>query len=463
MKVAVYYSNDDVRIEERPVPRIKDGEILVRMMACGICGTDLMQWYRTQKAPRVLGHEMAGEIVETGSGVKGFRQGDRVFVSHHVPCYRCHYCIAGNYTACESLHTGNYDPGGFSEYIRVPEENVDFGTFILPAEMSYEDAAMIEPLACVVSGQKELGLKKGQTVLVIGSGISGLLHLQMAKLKGASVVATDISPYRLGKALAFGADRVFKAEEYSADRLKALNNGTLAERVIVCAGAKQALDHGISSVDRRGKILFFAVSESDLTIPSVRFWRDEIGIGFSYGASPEDIREAIRLIQNGMVDVRRMVTHRVPLSDILSGFKLASRGGESLKVIVVPDSTAESGQAGRDMYPESESPVDMEKALSLFDNDKEFFREMCRKFLDSVPQQVDKLSAAAMTGNAELVELYAHGIKGAASNLQAMKTCSLARCIEDRGRDGQITDVPLLIEDLRLELARLEHFVRTMK
>ena len=110
MKVAVYYSNSDVRLEERPVPEIADGEVLVKMMASGICGTDVMQWYRQKKAPRVLGHEMAGEIVKTGKDVEGFSVGDRVFVSHHVPCYNCRYCKDGNYTACETLHTGNYEP-----------------------------------------------------------------------------------------------------------------------------------------------------------------------------------------------------------------------------------------------------------------------------------------------------------------------------------------------------------------
>src|SRR5208283_2287832 len=156
MKVAVYYSNSDVRIEERAVPHIGAGEILVKMMVSGICGTDVMQWYRQQKAPRVLGHEMAGEIVETGEGVDKFKEGDRVFVSHHVPCFNCRYCNSGNYTACEALHKGNYDPGGFSEYIRVPVPNVKYGTFPLPEEMEHTDAAMIEPLACVLPGQKQI-------------------------------------------------------------------------------------------------------------------------------------------------------------------------------------------------------------------------------------------------------------------------------------------------------------------
>ena len=336
MKVAVYYSNNDVRLEERPVPQISDGEILVKMKASGICGTDVMQWYRQQKAPRVLGHEMAGEIAEVGKGVDKFKVGDRVFVSHHVPCYKCHYCLDGNHTACESLHTGNYEPGGFSEYIRVPEQNVKFGTFLLPEAVTYDDAAMIEPLACAVLGQKNLGIKKGHTVLVIGSGISGLLHIQMAKLKGATVIATDINKYRLTRALEFGADYVFKADEYSADTLLAINKGRLAERVIVCAGAKQAVDNAISSIDRRGVILFFAVPNGDINVPAMQFWRNEITATFSYGAAPEDLQKALELVESGAVDVRKMITHRLPLSEIQKGFGLVAEAKDSLKVVITP-------------------------------------------------------------------------------------------------------------------------------
>ncbi|HDO25472.1 MAG TPA: alcohol dehydrogenase, partial [Nitrospirae bacterium] len=208
MKVAVYYSNDDIRMEDRQKPAISSGEILIEMKASGICGTDVMQWYRIKKSPRVLGHEMAGVVAAVGSGVKDFKKGDRVFVSHHVPCYNCSHCASGNYTACESLHSGNYDPGGFSEFIRVPEQNVRHGTLLLPETVSFEEATMIEPLGCAVAAQKQAGLSKGQSVLIIGSGISGLLHIQMAKIKGATVIATDINEYRLRKAAEFGADLV---------------------------------------------------------------------------------------------------------------------------------------------------------------------------------------------------------------------------------------------------------------
>ncbi|MBF0329694.1 MAG: alcohol dehydrogenase catalytic domain-containing protein [Nitrospirae bacterium] len=337
MKVAVYHNNSDVRIEERPIPAIGDGEILVKMKASGICGTDVMQWYRIKKGPRVLGHEMAGEIVETGNGVEQFKSGDRVFVSHHVPCYSCVYCDQGNYTACETLHTGNYEPGGFSEYIRVPALNVKTGTFLLPAGMSYETATMIEPLACAVLGQKSLDVKKGQTVVVFGSGISGLLHIQMSKLKGAKVIATDINKYRLNKALEFGADHAIHASEYSVEKLKELNNGRLADRIVVCAGAKQAVASAVESIDKRGVILFFAVPQEDICIPSVNFWRDEISVRFSYGASPQDLKEALALIETNAVDVQKMITHKVSLSGIQEGFRMVSEAADSLKVAVIPD------------------------------------------------------------------------------------------------------------------------------
>lgn len=337
MKVAVYYRNSDVRIEERPVPLISDGEILVKMMASGICGTDVMEWYRIKKAPRVLGHEMAGEIAEVGKGVDDFKIGDRVFVSHHVPCYNCHYCSQGNYTACEMLHTGNYEPGGFSEYIKIPRQNVKYGTFLLPGGMTYEEAAMIEPLACVVLGQSQLDINERHTVVVIGSGISGLLHIKLAKSKGAFVIATDVNEYRLNKAREFGADHIFRASGYSAEALKKVNNGKPAERVIVCAGAMQAVDSAIASVDRRGRILFFAVPNSDISIPSMRFWREEISVLFSYGAAPGHLREAMELIGSGAVSVKDMISHKLPLSDIQKGFNLAAEANESLKVVIVPD------------------------------------------------------------------------------------------------------------------------------
>jgi len=198
MRVAMYYNNQDVRLEEMPKPRIGHGELLVKVLASGICGSDVMEWYRIKKAPRVLGHEIAAEITEVGEGVKKYQVGDRVFVSHHVPCNTCHYCLGGHHTVCDTLRSTNFDPGGFAEYIRIPEINVDRGVFILPEEVSFEDGVFIEPLACVLRGQRLAGFQPGQTVFVMGSGISGLLHIALARFSGAGrVIASDINEYRL--------------------------------------------------------------------------------------------------------------------------------------------------------------------------------------------------------------------------------------------------------------------------
>ncbi|MEW6587174.1 MAG: zinc-binding dehydrogenase, partial [Nitrospirota bacterium] len=249
----------------------------------------------------------------------------------------CRYCLAGKYTACGQLHAGNYDPGGFAEFIRIPEENVKHGTFLLPESMTYEEATMIEPLGCAIAGQRQLNLAKDRTVLIIGSGVSGLLHIQLAETAGAAVFATDLDEYRRETAKRFGADQVLDARTYSPQKLKMLNGGRLADCVIVCAAARQAVDAAIASVDRKGAILFFAVPRSDIVIPSTRFWRDEISVTFSYGAAPDDIQAAMRLVANKRIRVASLITHRLPLSNTQEAFRIASEGKNSLKVIVVPD------------------------------------------------------------------------------------------------------------------------------
>lgn len=323
MKTAVYYNNNDIRIEERPKPKINNGEILVKMRASGICGTDLMEWYRIKKAPRVLGHEMAGDIVESRSDK--FKVGQRVFVSHHVPCNECKYCLSGNHTACEMLHKGNYDPGGFSEFVRVPQINVENGTYVLPDDVSYEEGTMIEPLACVVRAQRIIGVSEKQTVLVMGSGISGLLNIKIAKLKKAHVIATDIIEYRLNMAKKCGADEVFNAD---------VELNVKADRIIMCTGAMPAFEAAFRYIDRKGIIMLFAIPNKNISIPVEHFWRNELGIVSSYGAAPVDLEEALGLISNGKIDVSDMITHRLKLEDIQKGFKIAGEAKDSLKVVL---------------------------------------------------------------------------------------------------------------------------------
>ena len=339
MRVAMYYNNQDVRLEKLPKPQIGPGELLVKVQASGICGSDVMEWYRIKKAPLVLGHEITGEIVEYGKGVEQFNVGDRVFVSHHVPCNICRYCLQGLHTVCETLHTTNYDPGGFAEYLRVPPIHVDRGVFLLPEEVSFEDGTFIEPLACVIRGQRLAQLNPGQTVLVLGSGISGLLHIALARTSGAGrIIATDISDHRLDAAKRFGANSVLHAEEDVPARLLQANDKRLADHVIVCTGALSAFRQALQSVDRGGKVLFFAPTEPgvDLPVPVNEFWRNGITLMPSYGASPLDISTAIDLIRAQRVPVHEMITHRLSLAETGRGFQLVAEGGESIKVIIEP-------------------------------------------------------------------------------------------------------------------------------
>src|SRR3970040_1207656 len=169
MRVAMYYNNRDVRLEELPVPKIGPGELLLRTRASGICGSDLMEWYRIKKAPLVLGHEITGEIVEVGDGVNNFRAGNRVFSSHHVPCGQCRYCLAGHQSVCDLLRTTHFEPGGFAEYIRVPKINAELGTLRIPATMPFDEGTFIEPLACVVRAPRFARGTAGPSVLVLGT------------------------------------------------------------------------------------------------------------------------------------------------------------------------------------------------------------------------------------------------------------------------------------------------------
>jgi L-iditol 2-dehydrogenase len=339
MKVAMYYNNNDVRIEEMFVPTIGDTELLVKMKASGICGSDVMEWYRIKKAPKVLGHEIAGDIVAVGKNVKKYKIGDRVFVSHHVPCNTCRFCKNNQQTLCHTLHSTNYYPGGFAEYLRVPEINVDRGVFVLPKGMSYEQGVFIEPLACVIRGLKTARMKPGQTVLVIGSGISGLLQIKLAKAWNAGrILATDVEDYRLQAAKKFGADVVIHAKENVPEEVKKHNERRLADLVILCTGALPAVQQAIHSVEAGGTVLFFAPTApgDDVPFPLFELWNKQITMVSTYAGSPEDITTAIELITTKKVIVVDMISHTLPLSEAAKGFQLVAKAKDSMKVILKP-------------------------------------------------------------------------------------------------------------------------------
>jgi len=340
MRVGMYYGNRDVRVEEMPRPKIGRGEVLVRVMASGICGTDVVEWYRRDRVPLVLGHEIAGEIAEVGEGVKQYKVKDRISASHHVPCSECHYCRMDHTSVCDTLRKTNFHPGGFSEFLRVPAINVEKGVYRLQDNVSFEEATFTEPLACVIRGQRLARYRSGQGVLVIGSGISGLLHIKLAKARGfGKIIATDINDFRLKKAREFGADHVIHAKEDVAAKVRGINGGKPADLVILCAGARSAFEQAFKSVDRGGTILVFASAEEGLEIPlpiNEFFWKNERAILSSYAANPEEHRDALGLIGGGKVDVKDMITHRFGLDDIQKGFDLVAKAMESIKVIIEP-------------------------------------------------------------------------------------------------------------------------------
>jgi len=339
MRVAMYYNNRDVRIEELPIPQINDDELLVKVISSGICGSDVLEWYRLKKAPLVLGHEITGQIYQVGKNVKGYRVGERVFVSHHVPCNSCYYCLNGNHTVCQTLHTTNYYPGGFAEYIRVPSINVERGVFLLPDEISFEEGTFIEPLACVLRGQRMIQLKPAQSVLILGAGISGSLHLLTARAQGAGrIILTDINEFRLKIAKGLGATAVINAKEDIVTALRKANDNHFADQVIICTGATSAFMQSLLSVERAGTILCFAATEPGVTLPVPvnDFWRNSIKIMHSYGGAPLDIVQAIGMLQKKTIDVRKLITHRLPLAEAAKGFALAAEAKECIKVILQP-------------------------------------------------------------------------------------------------------------------------------
>ncbi len=340
MKCALYYSNKDIRIIEKDIPKINDDEVLMKVKASGICGSDVIEWYRRDKVPLVLGHEVTGVIVETGKNVKKYKSGDRICAAHHVPCNTCKYCLSGHQTVCETLRTTNFDPGGFSEYLRLPEINVKNGIYLLPDSVSFEEGTFTEPLACVVRGQRLAGVKPADTAIVFGSGLSGLLHISLLRATGASkIIAVDINEKRLEYAKKFGADYVFNANNFNPEIIKDINEGFLSDIVILSTGADSAILQGLKSVRRGGTVLFFGAANDEAKLPlSINeiFWRSEVTLLSSYAGSILDHKTALELIRSGRINVKDMITNRFHIESIVKGFELTAQAQDSLKVIINP-------------------------------------------------------------------------------------------------------------------------------
>lgn len=339
MKVARYYGPDDVRLEEMPRPEIGPGELLVRVAACGICGSDTMDWYLGMKMrrgePLVLGHEPAGEVVGAGAGAR-FGEGARVFVHHHVPCGQCRLCRRGYDTLCETFQSTSIHPGGFAEYIRVPAANAARDVLKLPNTLSFDAATLVEPLACCLRGLARLRLYAGDTAAVVGCGVMGLMFVRLLRLRGAGrIVAVDPVQFRRQAALQLGADEAM--EPAARDERKAGDPGG-ADVVVVCAGSVPAIDGGMALAGPGATVLLFAPPPPGtvVAVEPYRLFFHELTLVSSYSAGPSETREALRLLADGCIDAEALITHRYGLAETGEALRLARAAGESLKVLVVP-------------------------------------------------------------------------------------------------------------------------------
>lgn len=339
MKAAVYYSQKDMRIEDMPIPSISEDEALVEMKACGVCGSDLMDWYLESRAPLVLGHEPAGTIAKKGSKVKGFDAGDRVFVHHHVACLKCHYCLHEDYTLCKQFHETNIKPGGFAEYFKVPAPNLQLDTLKIPDGMSFDEATLIEPVGCCLRAIKKCSLKAGDSVAVIGAGATGLIHTALSKVYGAGkTIVSDLFDFRLNAAGRFGADiLVNPGKDDLAKVVEAETDGRGVDVAVVTAPSIEAYKTGMKVCRRGGKLCVFAPTAPGryLQLSPKELFFTEIQLIPSYSTSHLETREALELIASGRLDAKSLITHRFKLAETAEAFKTALESKESLKVIVL--------------------------------------------------------------------------------------------------------------------------------
>jgi L-iditol 2-dehydrogenase len=339
MKAAVYYSPKDIRVEEMPTPEMGEDEILVEMKACGICGSDLMEWYLKTRAPLVLGHEPAGIITKKGNRVKGFNVGDRVFVHHHVACLKCYYCLHGDYTLCEQFHKTNIKPGGFAEYFKVPAPNLQIDTLKIPDSLSFDEATLIEPVGCCLKALKECNIQRGDSVAIIGAGATGIIHTALSKIYGASkTIVSDLIDYRLKMAKKFGADVVVNPRNENLNEVvKSETDGRGVDIAVITAPSLEAYKAGLSVCRKGGKLCVFAPTKPTeyLQISPKELFFSETQIIPSYSTSHLETRTALELIKSGKLRVKGLITHRFKLVDIAEAFKTALESKESLKVVVL--------------------------------------------------------------------------------------------------------------------------------
>lgn len=328
-----------VILEDVPVPALHKGDVLIRLQAGGICGTDLEKIHGGYGPGGILGHEVSGTIEKTSEGVKGLQLGDRVVAHHHVPCYNCYLCKRGDYTMCDTFKKTNLDPCGFAELFRVPETNVSKGAVIpLPKQVTFEEAALIEPTACCIRALRTAKAQPGESILIVGLGPTGLTQIQLLdRLKARNIIGSDIVKARREMAMRMGAHLVLDPREKDVPGEVKRETVTGVDLAIVATGNPKALGQAFSSVRKGGRVLLFGApaqgASFDLDVSQL--FSRQASIITSYSCVETDIHEALKLSSKKALDLASMVTHRFPLRDAVAALQFAATSQDAVKTLIV--------------------------------------------------------------------------------------------------------------------------------
>jgi L-iditol 2-dehydrogenase len=335
VKASVFRGGGRLRLEEWPMPAIAEGELLLQMRGCGVCGSDIAKIIApATAAPAVFGHEVVGDVVAAGAAAP-FAVGERVVAAHHVPCGDCHYCHRGSPSMCRAFKSSNLDPGGFAEFVRVPAVNARHATFRVPPTVNDEAAAFVEPLACCLRATRRAPVTTGDTVVVVGLGSIGCLFVRLLRRAGARVIGADPLVERADLARRLGA-AVAGDADVAAAAARDLSEGRGADQVIVTGGGAAVLAWAPAVVRDGATVHYFSGGGGEsLPLPLNTLYARELTVMSTYSASPAQLAEAFELIVSGVVSVAALVTHRLPLARLAEGVELMRRR-EALKVYVTP-------------------------------------------------------------------------------------------------------------------------------
>jgi len=340
MKTASVKEPSVISVDEIEKPNLESGDILVQMHACGICGSDLEKVFGQYGQPSMrLGHEPSGIVLDVGSGVTEFKKDDRVFTHHHVPCYDCHFCKHGNETMCKKYYETNLSPCGLSEEYVVPSWNVSHGGVLkISDSLSYEEAAMIEPLACCVRAWTKFQYYEGDSTAIFGVGPTGMMHVMLANAKKFSkIFCFDVNDFRLDFAKKFNiTSSISSMDDTRKQQILDNTNGQGVDLAIVATSSLKALDDAIDMIRKGGTVMMFGVPSkgAKLDLDMSKIYSKEITLVTSYAASDSDTKEALNLIESSQIDVKQLITHTYSISDSQKAFDHARTGENAMKIII---------------------------------------------------------------------------------------------------------------------------------